>query len=148
MMTESIQINATAEIVWNILTDVKSYAEWNPFFVEMSGKFEPGSYVKVSAQPVGGKQTSFSPKILEVKKNELIKWRGRVLLPYIFDGYHSFIIKRISDDKVEFTQHEDFKGILVPFIGLEPFQKGWVKMNNALKMRAEKVFAQEKSLVN
>ncbi len=42
---------------------------------------------------------------------------------------------------MRFSQHEEFSGIFVPFAGFEPYEKGWILMNKALKQRAERAEA-------
>ena len=39
----SIQINATPQRVWVVLTDQAAYPEWNPFIVSSSGRIKVGA---------------------------------------------------------------------------------------------------------
>ncbi len=88
-------------------------------------------------QPVGKSSQSFSPTILEVRDGQQFTWRGRLFLPFLFDGTHHFILEPVGTDRSRFVQYEEFKGIFVPFVGYEPYRQGWAKMNAALKQRAE-----------
>jgi len=136
-MRSEVTINAPAEQVWDVLTDVDAYPEWNPFFVKAKGKLVVGNALDLTMQPVGKSAQSFSPKVLEVEHMRKLVWRGRLGVPGLFDGTHQFTIERVGDNAVKFTQHEDFSGIFVPFVGFEPYRQGWEKMNAALKQRAE-----------
>ena len=63
-----------------------------------------------------------------------------MIIPGVFDGEHSFIIETIEDNKVRFTQREQFKGIMTPLIMKsigEKTKRGFEAMNHALKERAE-----------
>ena len=51
--TESI--DASPERVWQVLTDLESYPEWNPFIIEGSGEIHRGSRLKLRMQPPGAK---------------------------------------------------------------------------------------------
>ena len=69
-----------------------------------------------------------------------LRWLGRVLGPGIFDAEHAFTIEQVDDGQVRLVQHEQFRGLLVPFMGrsldrhtLPAFEQ----MNQALKRRAE-----------
>ena len=42
VIEETLEIDAPAELVWEVITDVKRYPEWNPFQVEMQTSFKPG----------------------------------------------------------------------------------------------------------
>lgn len=136
-MRSEVTINAPAAQVWDVLTDVDAYPEWNPFFVKAKGKLQVGSALDLTMQPVGKSAQSFSPKVLEVEHQRKLVWRGRLGVPGLFDGTHYFLIERVSDTSVKFRQEENFSGILVPFVGFDPYRQGWEKMNAALKRRAE-----------
>jgi len=123
------------------LTDVEAYPEWNPFFVEAKGDLAVDNSLDVTMQPVGKDKQSFSPKVLEIDHGRRLVWRGRLLIPWLFDGTHSFTIERVGTGSVKFTQYEDFEGVFVPFVGFEPYHQGWELMNAALKKRAEKLSA-------
>jgi hypothetical protein len=83
---------------------------------------------------------TFRPTVLMARPNQELRWRGRLLLPGIFDGEHYFQIVPITPARVRFIQGEKFSGILVAFAksSLEGGTKaGFVAMNQALKTRAE-----------
>ena len=137
-MRSEVTINAPPARVWEVLTDVEAYPEWNPFFVKAKGDLSVGNDLRVTMQPVGKDPQSFSPKVLEVdRRRHKLVWRGRLGIPWLFDGTHHFFIERVSDTSVKFTQHEDFCGVFVPFVSFDPYRRGWEKMNAALKQRAE-----------
>ena len=79
------------------------------------------------------------PTVVEVNLNCELRWLGRLYLPWLFDGEHSFHIEPIGDKAVRFVQSERFSGLLVPFGGrlLSNTLKGFEEMNKALKQRAE-----------
>jgi hypothetical protein len=46
-----IEIDASAERVWDILTDFASYPQWNPFIRRIGGELEVGERLEVRLQP-------------------------------------------------------------------------------------------------
>jgi hypothetical protein len=58
-------------------------------------------------------------------------------VPGLFDGTHHLVVERLEAGRSRFTHEERFSGLLVPFVGLEPYRAGWLRMNEALKIRAE-----------
>ena len=136
-MQSQVVIHAPAERVWQVLTDLDAYPEWNPFFVNAEGELVVGESLKLTMQPVGKDQQSFSPELLALAPHKKLVWRGRLWIPWLFDGTHTFSIERIDARSVRFIQHEDFAGMFVPFVGFEPYHQGWELMNAALKRRAE-----------
>lgn len=77
--------------------------------------------------------------MLKAEPERELRWLGRVLLPGIFDGEHSFRIEPAGEGRVRFVQAERFSGVLVPLFGktLEKTKAGFIAMNEALKERAE-----------
>ena len=140
-LSTSIEIAADARAVWNILKDFEKYGEWNPFIRSIEGEKTINSRVKVFLQPSATKGMRFRPKLLEFSEESRIRWIGRLWIPRLFDGEHSFSITKNPDGMVKFTQEETFGGILVPLLrkGLEKDTKrGFEEMNRALKARSEK----------
>jgi uncharacterized protein YndB with AHSA1/START domain len=41
-LNSEIEIKASPETVWNLLTDVSRFPEWNPFIRRLRGKLEAG----------------------------------------------------------------------------------------------------------
>jgi hypothetical protein len=123
--------------VWAVASDLAQYPCWNPFFTSARGKLAPGEELALSMQPVGKSAQAFSPVVTEVEAGKRFSWRGRLVMPGLFDGTHHFVVEPLAGGRTRFTQTEDFSGILVPFVGFSPYEAGWERMNRALKARAE-----------
>ena len=54
----AIEINASADTVWAILTDLSQFAAWNPFMPEAEGEVREGARLKVRIAPPGGKAST------------------------------------------------------------------------------------------
>ncbi len=135
-----IEINASPERVWKVLTDFEEHPSWNPFIKELRGKTIEGERLRVFIQPQGGKGMVFKPTVLKSEENRELRWLGRLLLPGLFDGEHYFRIEDIGNDRVRFIQGENFSGILVRLFANsldDGTLKGFQQMNEALKQRAE-----------
>lgn len=134
-----IEIDAPVQTVWAELSAVSSYAEWNPFITSFEGAFVLGTRAAVRIAPPGGRPMVFRPTITHVEDGARLEWLGRVGLPGIFDGRHSFQLEAIGDDRTRLTQAEEFSGVLVPLTGsmLEKTRAGFEAMNEALRLRAE-----------
>jgi hypothetical protein len=135
-----IEVNATPERIWEILTDFASYPEWNPFIRMIRGNPRAGERLIIRIQPKGAKGMTFRPRILCAEVGRELRWRGRVLFPGIFDGEHRFLIQPLADRKVLLQHSEEFSGVLVPFLRNildRDTKRGFEEMNPALKARAE-----------
>jgi len=135
-----IEINASADNVWEVLANFDEYPEWNPFIRDISGELSEGSQLSVSIQPVDSDPMDFQPTLIKAEKNHELRWRGQVLVRGIFDGEHYFRIEKISEEKVSLIHGENFSGVLVPLLwgSMESGTKqGFKAMNEALKSKVE-----------
>jgi hypothetical protein len=134
-----IEIAASPERVWDILTDFAAYPRWNPFIRSISGKLEVGERLEVRLEPPGGRGITLRPTVLSAEPNRQLRWLGHLLVPGLFDGEHTLATKPLEENRVRFVQHEVFKGVLVPLVArsLANTLRGFEEMNEALKEQAE-----------
>ncbi|MEN6554458.1 MAG: SRPBCC domain-containing protein [Methanobacterium sp.] len=134
-----IKINASASVVWSILTDFDDFSRWNPFIRKISGKLQEGAQIEVFIIPPNSNGMKFRPKILTYDPERELRWLGNFWIPKLFDGEHSLIINEISENKVLFIQKERFSGLFVPFFSgtLKDTESGFEMMNHALKEEVE-----------
>ena len=141
LLRTEIDINASGERVWRVLTDFGAYGEWNPFITSISGEVRRGARLKVRVQPSGGRGMTFRPTVLAADQNRELRWVGRLLFPGIFDGEHAFLITPLENGGVRLRQQETFRGLLVPLLRRlldGQTRAGFEAMNRALKERAER----------
>jgi hypothetical protein len=138
-ITVTTEIAASVEVVWAELTDTAAFPEWNPFIQELTGNLALGERLQVRIAPPGGKAMTFRPTVTAIDKGRRIEWLGRLLLPGIFDGRHSFTLVS-TGGHTRLTQEETFTGVLVPVVAstLGKTEDGFRRMNEALKRRAER----------
>ncbi len=134
-----IELQATAEQVWQVLTDLGKYSEWNPLLYRGTGKVEPGETVEVSAK-TASKDMKFVCKVTEVEPYKQFAWKFYVIHPVLFRGLHIFQIETIDNHTVKFMDREQFEGLLVPMQAKDLETNGlsaMVEMGEALKKRVE-----------
>ena len=136
----TIQISAPAAKVWHVLTDFERHPEWNPFITGIFGDKSVCGTLHINIHPPGGKGMSFAPKILAFTPGRELRWKGKLLLPGIFDGEHYFLLEAVSEQETRFIHGEKFSGILVALFGgmLEKTKEGFEAMNAALKKECER----------
>jgi hypothetical protein len=62
-----IEVEASPERVWEILTDFAAYRHWNPFIVEGAGQAVPGGRLELRMRLPGRRPMTFRPTILEAE---------------------------------------------------------------------------------
>lgn len=132
-----IEINASPERVWQILTDTEKFPQWNPFIHWLKGKLVVGQTIEVFLGESESKGMTFRPVILELTPNRTFRWLGHLFINGLFDGEHIFEIEPLDANRVHFVQREKFGGILVPLFNFDSTRRGFEAMNRALKERAE-----------
>jgi hypothetical protein len=137
IVTSTIDLDASSEEVWRVLTDTGAHADWNPFITELRGSLEVGSRIDVRIAPPGARPMSFHPTVTEVQPARRLAWLGHLLFPGLFDGAHSFTLEPLPDGRTRLVQSETFRGVLVRFSGrlLHDTEAGFTAMNEALRRR-------------
>ena len=137
IITTNITVPAPVEDVWDTLTDLAGYQDWNPFIKAADGTVEVGERLSLTIQPPGGRPMGFRPRITAVDHHHYFEWLGHLGLPGIFDGRHSFTLTPMSGGRTLVQQAETFSGLLVPVTGsmLKRTRAGFVAMNEALARR-------------
>jgi len=134
-----IEIHATPERVWEILTDFGKYPEWNPLLCRAEGKLAIGEKVNLTARS-GSNDMNLLCTVTNVEPNRQFSWQFHVILPFLFRGEHFFKIEPIDEHRVRFIDREVFHGLLVPLQAknLETNAKpAMIEMGEALKRRVE-----------
>jgi hypothetical protein len=133
----TVDIQAPAATVWQVLTDTDRYQDWNPFMPRLSGRLAPGERLTITVRP-GTRTMTFRPTVLAVEDGTLICWRGRLGMPGLFDGEHELRLEPTADGGTRFVQRESFTGLLVPMMPrvLDDTATGFAAMNTALRDRA------------
>jgi hypothetical protein len=139
-LTSQIDIDATSERVWQVLSDFGSYPQWNPFITSAVGQAQPSTRLVMGMQPVGARGVTLRPTVLEATPGHRLRWVGRYGMTGIFDAEHSFTITPREEGGVRLSQDERFKGVLVPLMARSldrHTRPAFEAMNTALKHRAE-----------
>lgn len=139
MINTEIEIAADASVVWEILTKLDEFKNWNPFVVDASGEVAIGEKLVVSIQPPGKKAQTFRPTVTVVDEERKFEWLGKLGVKGLFDGRHQYALEP-TPEGTKFIQREEFtgllSGLLIRMIGAAT-REGFETMNHALKDRAE-----------
>jgi len=135
-----IEIAASPQRVWAVLTDFAHYKDWNPVLVKASGKAIVGTKVPMVIKPPKGIAAPLTMKILVAEPDFELCWRGAMPIPGVFAGEHWFRIERKSDTLVQLHHGERFSGLIPKLLGpllIKQLKAPYEGLNRALKARAE-----------
>lgn len=110
----AVEIDAPPARVWEVLTDLPAYREWNPFIVEASGKVAVGETLSLQMVLPGRSPMTIEPTLLIVEPERELRWRGRLFVPGLFDGEHAFLLTPLEGGRTRLDHVEDFAGLLLP----------------------------------
>ena len=136
----SFEINAPPKLVWQVLTTLDRYAEWNPQIPRASGSLEEGASIRLRLVLPSRPVMDLTAIIEQAQPEQLLTWRGHVVAPWFFEGYRKFEIQPIASDRSRVTHVEDIHGLFAPVFSLimgGPVQKSHQALNAALLARAE-----------
>ena len=135
----TVDIDASRDAVWDVLTDFSSYSEWNPS-MRIEGTPDVGTQLVVHLLADGGHGMSFKPKVLAATPGEELRWLGKLGLHGIADGEHFFILTTNDDGTTRLNHGERFTGAQVALAkGSSGNNSGaaYEAFSHALKQRVE-----------
>lgn len=136
----SFAVNATPNRVWDVLTALDEYGEWNPQIPFAKGAIAPGHQIAIRLALPGRPTMELTATIGEAMPSSLLSWRGHVLAPWLFEGYREFALEPSGDTRTMVTHIEDIRGALAPVFALlmgGPVERSHHELNQALRSRAE-----------
>lgn len=139
-----IEIDATAEQVWSVLTDTASYKDWATFLVDIQGEIKDGNKITVVFQinPEKEKRTTIDHTI-SVVEGTVFYWAEKG--PGGITDNHHFKVEPLSNGKTRFIQSDELKGGLTWLMGgnlSKMYGKGYQAFNRKLKTEVEQRFKQ------
>jgi len=145
----SIEIDAPIELVWEVMLDTASYAEWNPF-VERAETASPpavGNPIVLHVRWANGRTTRSPERISAIEPPVTAEGVTTACLSYVFEGWpaklglvrgvrHQRLTQR-PGGPTAYDTVEEFSGPLVPFAGPGRVADGFRRHAEGLRRRAE-----------
>lgn len=146
VIDKTVEINAPAEVVWEVLTDFASYREWNPFILDCKSTLTPGEpidlKVKLFAVPqpqrewikefVPGRRFAYNMKPMPA--GALRSQRSHDLVP--------------AGNRTQYQSYFHLDGWLMPLVRAlmgGRLERGFAGMTAGVQQRAEQLWAQRQA---
>ncbi len=139
-LNTEIEINASAQRVWDILTDFARYPEWNTFIPRISGTVEENAKLFFMFTTPFGVRSPAIGRMLKVTPQKELRWAGQLPIPGLIRAEHYHIIEPLSPTRIRFIHGEIFTGLLVAPLWPLFAERGlrlYEESSQALKRRAE-----------
>ena len=138
-----IGIQAPAEVIWEIIRDLPRWHEWNPTYPNATGEIRIGNQLAVTAALPGQPPMDLKPTVLDWVPNEQLHWKAS-FMGGLVKTVRFIEIEALAEAGCIISNGEYIGGLLgggvVRRIGRSAY-RGFMAMNEALKVRAEAEWA-------
>jgi uncharacterized protein YndB with AHSA1/START domain len=146
VIDRSVTIQAPPEVVWEVLTDLPRYREWNPFCLECASTLQPGDEIHMKVNLTG------KPQEVHEVMQELVPGRR---FAYHMKPIPLGALASLRSHDVEpapagtrYRSYFELRGWLRPLVlalyGAR-LEEGFAAMTAAVASRAEKLWAQRQA---
>lgn len=137
----SIEIAASPETVWSILTETTDYGTWNPVMQVVDGTFVEGGQMTLTLSTEGSPAVEMPLRVLVADEGLELRWQERFAsVSGVFDGEHFIVLEQTAEGNTIVHHGETFSGVLtrVLFHRMEgDATAAFNAINLALKVEAE-----------
>lgn len=135
-----IEISASPERVWQVLTDFASYSSWNPLITSASGTAKTDALLSLRLQPPQSRAVGLKGRVLNCERHRQLRWQGAAWgLPILLASEQSCTLEPLPDGRTRLVQQGATSGLLRGLLGAsdDKTRQGLDAMNQALKTRVE-----------
>lgn len=133
-----VGVQAPAFAVWDVLSDLEHWKDWNPLFTEAEGRLSIGSLLQLRRVRPDGVGEQEEVRVLDWVPNEQILWT-RTVAP--FARVIGFLeIEALSSTGCVLSVGELYTGLVGDHLGKQRRRAatpGWTRLAEALKEKAE-----------
>jgi hypothetical protein len=135
----SIDIEAPANKIWELLGDFGTYGAWNPLTPRIDGDLIEGSVVTLHVR-LGGQKMVRKHIISRVEKARAICWTIRSRWPWLLRGERCQTLEELGDGRCRYANEERVHGLASWLVAL--FFRGKIRgsiaaVGEALKAQVE-----------
>jgi hypothetical protein len=132
-------VKAPASVVWEIVHDLESWADWNPLYTEASGVIRIGEKLKLTLALPDQEPRELEATVIDWTPDEAIHWKTRHVGGLV-KTIRYLEIEAKSETGCIFSNGEIFAGLLGPRVAkqLRPsLRKGFTALGEAVRALAE-----------
>lgn len=139
-------IEAPGSLIWDILMDLDSYPEWNPYTIAMRSTLRIGDpmIMTVKMNPLITLEQTEHIRVLE--PGHKVCWGINTTTPQLNSGERCQWIEPLAEGRTRYVTEDLIEGSLNPLVSAlfgKDVQTGFENVARALKERAEELYAQQ-----
>ncbi len=137
--SDTVEIDAPIELVWDVLTDVARYGEWNPFTQCEGADLRVGApiHLDVTLGLYRRKQTEW---ISALEPPNLLSWRMQIGAPFLLDSLREQRLTALGEKRCTYCTTDVLNGLLTPLVVVSfasIMRRGFNGVGQALKRESE-----------
>ena len=134
----AIDIDAPPAIVWEHLTDFRSYPKWNPHVTAAEGDLSEGGALDIRVERAGVRPREMTVTVTDVDPDRRLEWVGTLGHRWLFEGRHVLELEPLGDERTRLHNREAVTGFLASLALTNEPERDYEAMNEALKRRVER----------
>ncbi len=137
LLTENI--DASQSTAWHVISDLDSYANWNPFVVKCQSNLSPGSPIIMHVKVIQAFTMRQKETIRDNREGEFLEYG--INIPGLLHSTRQHKLKATSDKTCQYESVFCLKGPLAPIVGFilgKNLRRGFIDMTTGLKLESEK----------
>lgn len=146
VIEKRLEIEAPAALVWEVITDLKRYPDWNPFCLHCESSLKPGEPITMTVKLLAKPQKQVE-MMLEYDEGQRMAYCMKPV-PGTLSSLRSHEVEAISENRSRYHSYFHLKGwlrVLVLALFREKLESGFAAMSEAIKRRAEALWAERRS---
>ena len=138
-LRSEVEIAAPVRIVWEVLTNMRAYREWNPLIVEAEGELKDGAVISVTVNMPGGDEQKVRRRVLKLESNVELRWTATQFVRALAYDEQFFKLVETENKRVRLLIGQNISGVFAPRTPseLSRISQSLNLLNQAIKKRAE-----------
>lgn len=139
-LVETVEIDATARLVWQVIVDLDRYAEWNPFVVAAESTLKPGEPIRMKVQLFERFRQPQTETILEHEPGRRLCYGLAASLGGALHSHRCHDVEPLSEARSAYTSSFELDGWLSPLVAKlmgRRLERGFAGNTAGLKARAQ-----------
>jgi hypothetical protein len=135
-----VEIEAPVERVWEVLTDLASYPEWNPFTQRVESSLELGAPVHLHTRLRRERLAHRVEFVTAIEPPTRLCWGAHIGARFLLTAQRCQVLTPLAGGRTRYVTEDAIRGLLTPLVMAfwgEPMRRGFGEVALALKARAE-----------
>ncbi|MBH0781385.1 SRPBCC domain-containing protein [Nocardia bovistercoris] len=140
VIAETVYIDAPADLVWQVITDLPRYPEWNPFVIRCESSLTPGDPIDMLVHVAGSAPRRQREWIRSNTRGREFSYTMRPAPLGALRSLRSHTVTPVGDHRTRYESHFELQGwlrhVVAAILGRN-LRRGFDGMTAGIQRRAE-----------